>query len=190
MPDISLSSDTGFERYREYLRLLADLQLDRRLRGRVDLSGVVQQTLFEAHQALNDLLDQPSERRLAFLRRLLANNLGDEIRKLHTNKRDVRREQSLEAAIEKSSLNLLALVADDGSSPGARIEREERAVLLAAALEKLPDDQREAIVLQTWHGRSLAEIAEEMGRTREAVVGLLRRGMRKLREKMNHLEEP
>jgi RNA polymerase sigma-70 factor, ECF subfamily len=172
------------ERYREYLRLLADLQLDRRLRAKIDLSGVVQQTLFEAHKAFTDIQNQPSNQRMAFLRRVLANNLGDEIRKLGTEKRDARRERSLEAAIEQSSLNLQALLADDGSLPGARMEREENCVLLAAALERLPEDQREALVLQHWHGRSLAEIAEEMGRTRAAVAGLLKRGLRQLRVEM------
>ena len=83
----------------------------------------------------------------------------------------------------------LRLLADDGSLPGARIERGERAVRLAAALEKPPEAQREAIVLQHWHGRSLAEIAEEMGRTRDAVAGLIRRGMRQLRIEMRSLEE-
>ncbi|HEV3004530.1 MAG TPA: sigma-70 family RNA polymerase sigma factor [Pirellulales bacterium] len=187
MPVDSFSADGGLERYREYLRWLADASLDRRLRGRVDLSGVVQQTLFEAHRAQGDIVNQPSDEQMAYLRRVLANNLNDEIRKLHTDKRDVRREQSLEAAIEQSSMNLEALLAGDDSLPGARIEREERALALAIALGKLPEAQREAIVLHHWHGRSLAEIAEEMGRTRDAVAGLIRRGMHQLREEMQSL---
>jgi RNA polymerase sigma-70 factor (ECF subfamily) len=187
MPVDSSSADGGPERYRDYLRSLADATLDRRLRGKVDLSGVVQQTLFEAHEAHGGIVNQPSDRQMAYLRRVLANNLNDEIRKLHTGRRDVRREQSLEAAIEQSSLNLEALLAGDDSLPGARIEREERALALAAALSKLPEAQREAIVLQHWHGRSLAEIAEELGRTRHAVAGLIRRGMRQLRAEIQSL---
>ncbi len=189
MPVDPSSSDDGLERYRDYLRFLADSLTDRRLRGKVDLSGVVQQTMFEAHRDLGDVMNQRSDQRIAYLGRVLTNNLNDEFRKLHTGKRDVRREQSLEAAIEQSSLNLQALLAGHGSLPGARIEREEGLLALTSAMGKLPEDQREALVLQHWHGRSLAEIAEAMGRTRGAVAGLLKRGLRRLRIDMQGLGE-
>jgi RNA polymerase sigma-70 factor (ECF subfamily) len=175
---------SAFERYRDYLRFLADLHLDKRLKGKVDLSGVVQQTLLETYQAEEQFRRLPPHMREAWLRRVLTNNLQDEIRKVRSDKRDARREKSLQDAIEQSSLRLENLLAANDSAPAARLEREEKVLRLVAALNRLPEAQREAIVLQTWNECTLAEIAERMGRTRAAVAGLLKRGLSQLRVDM------
>jgi RNA polymerase sigma-70 factor (ECF subfamily) len=49
-------------------------------------------------------------------------------------------------------------------------------------MEQLPDSQREAIELHHLHGLSLIETAEQLDRTTGSIVGLLRRGLTKLRE--------
>lgn len=173
------------ERYRAYLTLLARLQVDRRLQGKVDLSGVVQQTLVEAYQALPRFRATSTAEITGWLRRILANNLGDEIRKLSTGKRAVERERSLEAALAESSSRLQAWLAAEQSTPSQQAERHEQALRVAEALASLPDSQRQALELQHWHGCSLAQIAEHMGRSRSAVAGLIKRGLEQLRRTMN-----
>jgi RNA polymerase sigma-70 factor (ECF subfamily) len=179
--------DDFLERYRAYLGLLARLQVDPRQRARIDLSGAVQQTLFEAHQVLREGDGHSMEERLAWLRKCLANNLKDEFRKLNADMRDVRRERSLEAALGQSSQRIEAWLVATGSSPSEHCRREEQAVELAAALDRLPEAQREALVLQHWHGWKVAEIAQHLGRTRTAVAGLLKRGLARLREELESL---
>ncbi len=180
--------DRDLEDYRDYLRLLAQLQLDRVLQGKIDLSGVVQQTMLEAYQVLRQGDRQNVDHLAAWLRRLLANNLADEIRKLRTGKRDVSRERSLDAALDQSSDRLQAWLAADQSSPSGRARRQEQALLLSAALAKLPDAQREAVMLRHFQSRSLAQIAEDLGRSHAAVAGLLKRGLQQLRDQLSGSE--
>ena len=60
---------------------------------------------------------------------------------------------------------------------------------LAEALAELPESQRLAVELRHLRGMSLAEVAEEMACSKAAVVGLLHRGVARLRELMREEEE-
>lgn len=166
------------ERFRSYLLLLAR----QRLGGHADASDVVQQTMLEAHQQLAAFRGTTDGERAAWLRQMLANNLLDRDRALHRQKRDVSRQRSLEHELEQSSARLGELLAADVSSPSLRAARHEEAVRLAGALAALPEAQCEALVLQHWHGLTLAQIGERMGKTPVAVAGLLKRGLKGLRE--------
>jgi RNA polymerase sigma-70 factor (ECF subfamily) len=170
------------EAYRDYLGLLVRLQVDAQLQGKLDPSGIVQQTLLEAHQAQAQLRGRSEAEVVAWLRKALAHNLADELRRLGADKRDVAREQSLQRALEQSSARLEAWLAREEDSPSDLVMRQEQAVQLAAALARLPDKQRQAVELRHLKGMALTEIAAEMGCTKAAVVGLLHRGVEKLRE--------
>jgi RNA polymerase sigma-70 factor, ECF subfamily len=170
------------ENYREYLRLLAELQMDGPLQGKIDLSGVVQQTMIEANEALPGYKLNDADHLAAWLRRIMANNLADEIRKLRAGKRDIRRERSLEGALEQSSNRLRSWLAADQTSPSQQAQRQEQALRLSAALATLPDAQREALKLRHLQGQSLAQIAERLNRSHAAVAGLLKRGLQQLRD--------
>jgi RNA polymerase sigma-70 factor (ECF subfamily) len=172
------------ERFRAYLNLLARLHVDPRLRGKIDLSGVVQQTLLEAHQALGRAGHLPDEVLTRLVRRLLANNHADEVRKCYADKRDVNRERSLEAALEESSARLEAFLANGQASPSELAERNEELLSLAEALSALPEPQRQAVELHYLQGWSLADIARHLERSTSAVAGLLHRGLDKLRTRI------
>jgi RNA polymerase sigma-70 factor (ECF subfamily) len=176
------------ERFRPYLRLLADAGADARLRGKLDLSGVVQQTLWEAHKDRHQLHKDRHQLHLkgagvdegivlAWLRRILLRNLLDELRRLRRKSADLARERSL----EDSSARLAAELEASDSSPSAHAAHNERAFRIAAALEQLPADQRIAVIRHHLHGVPLAAIAEELDRSKEAVAGLLHRGLVRLR---------
>jgi RNA polymerase sigma-70 factor (ECF subfamily) len=182
MADPAADAGRELDRFREYLSLLARLQLDPRLQGKVDLSGVVQQTLLEAYQAWDGFARMNEEEKAAWLRRALANNLIDEVRKLSAAARDVKREQSLELAVEESSARLEVLLASDQHSPIKRALRNERLLQLAAALAQLPEDQRTAVELHHLKEWPLAAVAEHLGRSKGAVAQVVFRGLKKLRE--------
>lgn len=169
------------DRFRPYLQLLAETQLHAELRIKVDASDVVQQTLLQAHAARDQFRGQDDAERAGWLRAILANVLCATARHYSRDCRDVSREQSL-VAVERSSLQLEALVVSGGSTPSDRLQRMEQAAGLASAMLTLSEAQRRAIVLKYWHDKSLAEIAAELGKSTEAVAGLLYRGMQQLRK--------
>ncbi len=169
------------ERFRSYLLLLARRQVGERA-GRLEASDVVQQTLLEAWRELDRFRGETAGQQAAWLRQILARNLADAQRAQHRDCRDVRRQRSLEAELDGSSADLAGMLAAHGSSPSRRLDRDEQAVRLAQALEALPEAQREALVLQHWQGLTLAQIGERLDRTPVAVAGLLKRGLKRLRE--------
>jgi len=181
--EAAIPNEPSLEPFRDYLRFLASHQFGSRFRGKVDLSGVVQETLFEAHREIVRGVRVPAEERLAWLRTILANNLADHARRLTAEKRDVGREVSLQRAIELSSQRLEDWLAIEMPPHGA-MEQEEQLLSLVAALARLPEAQREALMLHYWSGLTLKQIAEQLERSRDATAGLIKRGLRQLRINM------
>jgi RNA polymerase sigma-70 factor (ECF subfamily) len=160
------------------------LQLGARLRSKLDPSDLVQQTLLQAYASLEQFRGSSEGELAAWARTILAHQLTRAVREFDRDKRAVSRERSLEAALEQSSACLAAWLADEQCSPSEQAIQNEQAVRLAAAMEQLPEAQREALVLHYWQGWTTARIAEHLGRSSAAVAGLLQRGLRDLRQQL------
>lgn len=176
MPDAS-----DWDADRGYLLVLARLRLPTWLRSKVDTSDVVQQSLLQAHSNADQQRIQTPDGRRAWLRQILANVIADTARRFTADARDVGREQVILRGLDESSARLDALIAADQSSPSQWADRLDELVKLTTAVAGLPADQRTAVELKHLEGWPVNRIAVEMGRSVEAVGGLLRRGMAALR---------
>jgi RNA polymerase sigma-70 factor (ECF subfamily) len=172
-----------FELYRNYLALLGRVQLGRRLRGKVDDADLIQETFLEAHRHFDGFRGNSEAELVSWLRQILAATLANLLRRYYgTQRRNVRLERELADDLDQSSRAIGAALAAPQSSPSQQAARREQAVLLADALERLPDAYREVIILSHLEGHSFPEVARRMGRTLDSVKNLWARALGRLRK--------
>jgi RNA polymerase sigma-70 factor (ECF subfamily) len=177
------------DRYGNYLGLLARVQVGRRLQGKIDPADLVQETFLEAHRHFAVFRGQSEPEVAAWLRQIMAGVLSNLLRRyLGTQGRDVRLERELAGELDRSSQALDGGFADPGPTPSKLAVGRERAVLLADALGRLPDDYREVIMLRNLEELPFAEVAKRMGRSEDAVQKLWVRALAKLRAALDEGE--
>ena len=181
--------DRPLERYRDYLLMLARVQIDPRLRTEVDPSDVVQQTMLKAHEKWETFRGRTDAERAGWLRAILANQMADQYRKIGRGAGAAGRVRSLEEALEQSSVRLEAWLAAAPELPGERFEHHEQLHRLAAAMARLPDDQRAALELRHIQGLSVPDVGRALGKTTASVASLLYRGLKTLRMLLSEGED-
>jgi RNA polymerase sigma-70 factor (ECF subfamily) len=173
------------EVYRNYLTLLVRLQVGRRLRAKLDVEDLVQETFLEAHRSLERFRGGSTREFLAWLRQITAAVLSNQVRRYYgTKRRDVRLERSLAEDIERSSQALDGALVSHDPSPSQHAASREQAVQLADALGTLPANYREVIILRQLEDLPFPEVAERMGRSVDSVKNLWVRGLARLRRGM------
>jgi RNA polymerase sigma-70 factor (ECF subfamily) len=154
-----------------------------KLGRRIDESDVIQSAWLEAFRKLEQFKGKTEAEFFAWLKTILDNNLKNVIRDNMADKRDFRKEHEFAVEMESASIRWVEPVAA-GSSPSNRLIQGESALELAAAIEKLPENQRVAIELRHLQGMKLSAVCAEMKKSPDSVVSLIRRGMIKLSELM------
>jgi RNA polymerase sigma-70 factor (ECF subfamily) len=167
------------ERFRPLLHLQVRLLgIDPLFRRRFDSSDVVQETLLKAHKNRDQFRGTTEAELVRWLQVILRRVVLDKVKK----EGDVRLEASLHEAVNESSARLHDCLRAKGPAPDEQAQQQEFLGRLDAALGRLAEGEREAIVLRDLGGETVRRIAEQMGRSEKAVADLLFRGRGKLRE--------
>jgi RNA polymerase sigma-70 factor (ECF subfamily) len=156
-------------------------RLPPRLQATHAVEDILQLTFFQAFRDLASFQTRSGAGFSDWLAKIADNRLLDAIKEHDRAKRGGDR-QKIETAAECESqvLSLLDWIAANDTSPGSVIARGEAIAALHVALASLPHDQHEAIRLRLLDGLSLEEAAKKLGRSPDAVRGLVQRGKEKL----------
>lgn len=150
----------------------------------VEPDDVLQVTFMEAFLRIGALRGRSRPEFRAWLGRIAENNLRGAVRGLERDKRPESRGRLTSGPAGESSRTLLARLAEDEPSIGTRVGDEEMIGAMLAAVDRLPTTYREAIRALDLEERPVAEVAEDMGRSKGAVHMLHARALDRLRELM------
>jgi RNA polymerase sigma-70 factor, ECF subfamily len=178
------------ERHRPKLRRMVAVRIDRRLAARVDPSDVVQEAMALAAARLDEYVRDRPLPFYPWLRRIVSDRLADASRRhLHAGRRSVGREEP--PGLPGESVVALAerlLAANSG--PSARLRRCEQRDRVRAALEALPERDRDVLVLRYLEDLSTADAAAVLGVSEGAVKMRLLRALQRLRDVLGEEELP
>ena len=174
-----------FKSFAAYLTLLARLQLDGRLLGKIDPADLVQETFLRAQEAFGQFRGTSERELMGWLRQILASRLAKQLRRYcDTEQRNVGLERALDANLDRSSFALDRALVASGSTPSQAASRREQALILADALAQLSADYREVIILHHLQGLTFAQTAARMQRSEDAVEKLWVRSLVALRRQL------
>jgi RNA polymerase sigma-70 factor (ECF subfamily) len=160
-----------FDRYRDRLKRMVGLRLDRRVQCRIDASDVVQEAFVDAAKRLKDYAANPQMDFFVWLRWLT----GEKLLNLHRHhlgaqKRDARQEVSLyrRPMPEANSISLAQQLLGQLTSPTQAVMRAELQLIIQEVLNAMDPIDREVLVLRHFEQLTTSETAQVLGIKRSA----------------------
>jgi RNA polymerase sigma-70 factor (ECF subfamily) len=171
---------------RPQLMAFIDRRLGAALRRKVEPDDLFQEVSTEAVRSLREI-DLTERDPFNWLCQVAERRIIDSHRRFFgSQKRDAGREVSLNAggggSTSTSRPGLINLLVASMTSASQAFSRDQKQMRLLAALEKLPEEHREALRLRYIDGLPSKEIAEKLGKTDGAVRVMLTRSLAKLQQ--------
>jgi RNA polymerase sigma-70 factor (ECF subfamily) len=173
--------------YRKYLKTLARTHIHRELTVKADASDIVQETFLNACEQFRLFRGETEQQLLAWLRTILAGRISKLSRRYYSQKRLLQLEQRFVGDLDNSSAALANVLADGGSTPSVQATRRELVVLVANAIEDLPEDYRSVILLRHVEQLPYSDVAIRMGRSVDSVKKLWVRALAQLQRDVEPL---
>lgn len=183
--------DELLSRYRERLKRMVRLRLNRRLVGRVDESDILQEALLHASKHIDEYLNNPSTSFFLWLRHITGLQLLAVHRKhLGTEKRDANREISLHRGgyPVASSASLAAQLMGHLTSPSQAAVKAEMRIRLQEALNGMDANDREVLTLRHFEQLSNAETAQVLQIQESAASKRYARALERLHQILAELQ--
>jgi RNA polymerase sigma-70 factor (ECF subfamily) len=174
-----------WDRYRERLRLLVKLRMDRRMQGRVDASDILQEAFVDFASRVEEYANDPSMPFFLWLRYLTGQRLQLTHRHhLGTMARDAGREVSIHRGPmpQATSVSLAAQLLGRFTSVTQAVQRAEMQVMLQEAINSMDEVDREILALRHFEELSNAETAQVLGIKRSSASSRHLRAIKRLKE--------
>jgi RNA polymerase sigma-70 factor, ECF subfamily len=174
-----------FQKYRPRLAVFVHYRLSPQLRTQIEIDDVLQETLLKAYKELGNFSYHGPGSFFRWISRIAEHVIVDEARYRGREKR-----RAAEVVPFRSESNPAGPEPADSKSPSRMFAQSEQVRGLMQMLDALPTNYREVILLSKVEGLSTAEVAEKLGKTRDATALLLHRALRHLRQMKDSVINP
>ena len=164
--------------YGERVHWIVRFRMGGEIRSKLDSMDLVQDAFVLALQDLEDFNYRDEGDFLRWMSKIVENRIRDNVKKLHANKRNIRKEVPLRNRVlttERSSAGAPGPVV--ATTPSVIVSKREDLEKLEKAIEKLRPEYREAVILKRIEGLSYKEIGDRLGKSTDAVGMLVSRAM-------------
>ena len=164
--------------YAERVQWMVRLRMSKQLRSKLESMDVVQDTLIHALSGLDKFTYKNEGDFVRWLSKIAENELRGNLKKLHAEKRDIRKEVRLDSLRPTTGGGFAGVAGPIGTTtPSVIMSQKEDLSKLEKAIDRLKPEYREAIVLTKIEGLSYGEIGERLGKSPDSVRMLATRAM-------------
>ena len=167
--------------YSERVRWMIRFRMSKELRSQLESMDLIQDTLLQALRGLDGFIYKNEGDFVRWLLKIAENELRGNLRKLHANKRDIRkvvRFKKDRSGTEDRYAGMPTPV--DATTPSVIMSKREELAKLEKAIDELKPEYREVIVLTKIDGLSYNEIGQRLNKSDDAVRKLVSRAMAEL----------